>query len=659
MAAPAPPKRFALLVGIDLYLNDSSRKFENGNPVSLSNLQGCVNDVQAIKEFLRNEFQLSKPSVLTSSVTESIDKELAKPEESPDRWPTFANIKREFDAVYDHARAGDLFFFHFSGHGARLDPIDGSPTRSPKEPSLLTMDFCCGNPAVRGWQLNVWLKRLNEKKIQIIVILDSCHSGGSWRTGGRFRTPEGWITIPNLPVDKEVIKETTVRSNNRDVQLDKSWSINPEGFTLMAACGSNEKAAEITINGQAGGAFTHALLAYLKQNKPSAVTVTYRTLRDQIAQRVTEQTPKVYGRDRLIFFGNKEPFSATPLVVKIEDGIVFLPIGKIHGVQQGSEFTTYPPTSEIAFAIDYVDNFQCSSRVSFDCTETLRRHHCEVIPSRWSLGDGTFQVLVDPSPGNKFRGALYRCLKNLIVSNIDVIVLDGNHKPDSNLLRLENRGDDGIYILGPEVLIGHKGPVRGLDIKGANIEELAAKSAIALAHLARFGQILDLRNGPFQELAPFELKIGPENNAPSANPFPEGQKSRFVFENIGKSELHFTVMVLGPGFHIQQLYPSQETPETVPPGAMRSFTFCITIPYELKRTRTTEEGLTHRDIVRTVVTRGKGLSWKSLELPDIWNADQVERRCRNSSERDVKIVSDCTSDFGWWVEDREIFTSSA
>lgn len=115
MAAPAAPKRFALLVGIDLYLNDGSRNFENGNPLSLSNLQGCVNDVQAMKELLRNEFQLNKPSVLTSSVAELIDKELAKLEESSDRWPTFANIKREFDAVYDQARAGDLFFFSFLG----------------------------------------------------------------------------------------------------------------------------------------------------------------------------------------------------------------------------------------------------------------------------------------------------------------------------------------------------------------------------------------------------------------------------------------------------------------------------------------------------------------------------------------------------------------
>ncbi len=145
---------------------------------------------------------------------------------------------------------GDLFFFHFSGHGAELQPTSRSPPGRPTDPSLMTMDFCCGKPAVRGWQLNEWLKKLNKKKVRTIVILDSCHSGGAWRrTGESFRTPEGWKNVANLPADEEAITETAVKLSGRGGALEMSWSINPDGFTLMAACGSDELAAETTVNG--------------------------------------------------------------------------------------------------------------------------------------------------------------------------------------------------------------------------------------------------------------------------------------------------------------------------------------------------------------------------------------------------------------------------
>jgi pyruvate/2-oxoglutarate/acetoin dehydrogenase E1 component len=89
--------------------------------------------------------------------------------------------------------------------------------------------------------------------------------------------------------------------------------------------------------------------------------VTYRNLRDRIAERLRHQTPRVYGRDRLAFFGNKEPFSATPLVARVDGEKIVLPIGKVHGVREGSEFTTCPLTSDVRFSVDQVTDFECSA----------------------------------------------------------------------------------------------------------------------------------------------------------------------------------------------------------------------------------------------------------------------------------------------------------
>ncbi|KAH7117314.1 caspase domain-containing protein [Dactylonectria macrodidyma] len=644
MTSQTSPKRFALLVGIDLYLNDGSRRSENGEPVSLGKLQGCVNDVWAVAEFLRNEFQLEEPRMLTSSLTPSSFAYPTEPTEPSDRRPTFDNIKREFDAVAEQAGAGDLFFFHFSGHGARLQPTSKSPPGRPTDPSLMTMDFCCGKPAVRGWQLNEWLKSLNEKKIRTVVILDSCHSGGAWRTGESFRTLEGWANIPNLPADEEAITETAVESDSRDGELEMSWSINPDGFTLIAACESHEKAAEKTVNGTSYGAFTHGLLACLEQNRPSKSIVTYRNLRDQVVKRVNGQTPRVYGRDRLQFFGDEEPFSATPLVVRLEGGKIHLPIGKVHGVRERSEFTIYPPTSHATFSVDRVDDFECSAPVpSAYHAQALQQHHYQIVPCRWSLGDDILQVLAHPSLGSEFQQALHAALQDRIVGDIEITESNDSYGPVSAVFRVTTCGNGGIDLAGSPSLTGYEGPVRGLDLTGVNIVQLAIKSAVALAHLTRFRQILSLSDEASQKLAPFELTVKPKIFGGNLS---GGQEIDFVFRNTTKSQLHFTVLVLSSGFHVKQLYPSQDFPESVDPGHEVSFTFNVTIPDPLNGYGE------QRDIIRTFVTRGRRLSWKSLELPDIWNADQLANK-RSGAGRDVNLLSECS----WWAKDNVILTT--
>ncbi|KAK1840032.1 TPR domain-containing protein [Colletotrichum chrysophilum] len=647
------PSHFALLVGIDLYSNDGSRKDKDGNRLSLNNLHGCVKDVQAIRAFLHEELQLAEPSVLTSSPAALAENEPATPAEPPNLWPTFANIKREFDAVYNQAEAGDFFYFHFSGHGAELPRINESPNGRPKDPSLLTADFCCGEPAVRGWQLNQWLKSLSDKNIHVVVTLDSCHSGGAWRDGDHFRTPVGWTTVLNLPADEVAVKGAAARPNLRDGELEKSWSINPDRFTLMTACESHEKASDRTINHEAGGAFTHALLGYLKQ-QPAPSSRTYRVIRDHIANQVSGQNPRVFGRDRLLFLGTEEPFSATPLVGRIEEGMVHLPIGRVHGVQRGSEFT-FPPTGDI-FVVDVVDEFQCRATGKPKIMEVLRGHIFQVFPSKWNFGEDKLHVLVNLQLGNAFSTTLRGYLEDRIASDIEIIqqgVSDNSNDSNCAVLRLEHRGDNGIDIFGPASLIGYEGPVRGLNVCGNNIK-LAITSAATLAHLARFKQILNLRSQTCKGKAPFEFTMVPENAA-GTPPFSNGQKFNFALRNTGDAKLYFTAVVLGPGFHVRQLFPTQDSPGTLHANETRSFAFSITIPDELKRDQGADSGLTHRDIIRTIVTRNQPLSWRSLELPDIWNASQIEHTRVGEPGRDATLEQ---GDFACWMEDEIILTRS-
>ncbi|KAM5342918.1 hypothetical protein ACJ41O_013884 [Fusarium nematophilum] len=340
----------------------------------------------------------------------------------------------------------------------------------------------------------------------------------------------------------------------------------------------------------------------------------------------------------------KEPISATPLVVRLDGEKIYLPIGKIHGVREGSEFTTYPPTTHVTFSVDRVDDFECRALVpSVLHAQTLQRHHYQILPCRWSLGDETLQVLADASLGSEFQQALHAALQDRIVGDIEVTEPSDSYGPDAAVFRVTKRDDGGVDLAGSPPLIGYEGSVRGLDLTGANTAQLATKSAIALAHLTRFRQIFGLSDKAPKQLAPFELTLKPKKNQGDLSC---GQGIDFEFRNTAGSQLHLTVLVLSSGFHVKQLYPSQDFPASVDPGREIPFTFNMTIPDPLNGYRE------QRDIIRVVVTRGRQLSWRSLELPNIWNADQLDSK-RSSLGRDANLLSD----FSWWVKDNVILTT--
>jgi len=158
--------------------------------------------------------------------------------------------------------------------------------------------------------------------------------GGTTVTLEAQRT--GYLLLTSLPIRLQL--ETASMPTHRNGKLDVSWNINPEGFTLMAACKSDQQALEKDVDGKRYGVFTHTLLEYL--NNARLQSVTYRIIRDQMESRIERQTPQTYGRDKLTFLGNEEISLGTPVLVELKDGEIFFPIGRVHGVVEGMQFTT-------------------------------------------------------------------------------------------------------------------------------------------------------------------------------------------------------------------------------------------------------------------------------------------------------------------------------
>ncbi|KAK7219463.1 hypothetical protein V2G26_007466 [Clonostachys chloroleuca] len=576
-------KRFALLVGIDLYLDNKARK------VTINNLHGCVNDVKAVEAFLNSEYGLKNPVVLTSSIPEPVD-------------------------------------------------------------------YCCGQQALRRWDLNNWLRKLNKKGVYVVVILDSCYAAATWRGSveGTLRTPH-WPIVPNLPFDKFIEEDIDPTSSNRNAKAEVSWGTNPEGFTLMAACGDDEGAAETVIDGRSIGAFTHALLSCLEQGSPRGTLVNYLTLCDQVARLLKEtqlklQNPKVSGHDRLLFYSSSEPL---PWIYRsrTEGDKIIVPAGKMHGVHPRSEFMLIHPIPKIIISIEEAHDFECSARISPEIEQMLKNRECTGIPSRWSLGESTLRVLIDGDFGERFEESLFESLQSRIASPIEVIRVGETDEWDSNLLLLE-KGEDGTHIMGPESLIGYSGPLRGIQLKDNDIKRLTQDAAIALSHLTRFNQILNLQPRVSKKPPPFEVTL--KNNT-EKECSPDEPPYEMVIENKSDDVLYFTVMSFGPGFNIKQLWPSGHSME-VGRGAQKEFAFNIYISHELQGIQLSDGAATHRDILRTIVTT-HSIAWTSLELPHVWEAHPMCPNLLVKSSRDAEF-SEPKKKHEMWVHDIRILTSA-
>ena len=147
-------KIYALLVGIDNYPDSDHR------------LEGCVNDITPIEEYLNERFDRQEYQLYLQTLT---DKQ--------------ANRKAVIDGFRNHLRqAGkdDVVLFCYSGHGSQEN---APPEFWHLEPDHLDETLVCyDSRAENCWaladkELALLIAEVAENKPHITIILDCCHSG--------------------------------------------------------------------------------------------------------------------------------------------------------------------------------------------------------------------------------------------------------------------------------------------------------------------------------------------------------------------------------------------------------------------------------------------------------------------------------------------------
>lgn len=254
---------FALLVGINDYGG------------TISNLRGCVNDVEHWNAFLRDNVPLDRHiEILT------------------DQNATRENIIHMFREHLCEAGENDLVLFHYSGHGSRemSAPVFKGYSPEGKDETLVCYDSRTGSGFdLADKELAMLLWEVSRKNPHIVVSLDCCHSG----TGTRDKNDESNLAAVRHTRGRRFKSSPRPLASYMDGCYEQMERIRiPQSkHVLLAACDPTQLAWETKDH---RGLFSVSMLETLSGSGPG---ITYADLflrsRSAMEKYTSNQTPQL------------------------------------------------------------------------------------------------------------------------------------------------------------------------------------------------------------------------------------------------------------------------------------------------------------------------------------------------------------------------------
>lgn len=325
-------KKTTFLIFFLLALNTSAEKY--GLIIAIGDYPSktgwstisSVNDVPLIKQALLNQgFNEKNLSILINEAA------------------TKAGIIKAIENLKAKIKPGDIIVIHFSGHGQQIfddngDEIDG------KDEALVPYDAWVkytfnykGENHLRDDELGNIIANFRNalgNKGQLLLILDSCHSGSTTR--GR-KTRGGQATF--APDDWKALDE----DKSKGSAMVERTIVNPDAapFVLISGASANELNYEYEGFGSLSFAFSKAMTE-LGSN------FTYRQLFAKIATNMNvispKQTPTIEGElDYKLFNGEYVQQQAYFEIAKIPNvNLIHINAGKIQGLFEGTTVKIVP-----------------------------------------------------------------------------------------------------------------------------------------------------------------------------------------------------------------------------------------------------------------------------------------------------------------------------
>jgi Caspase domain len=337
IAARSAIGRKALLIGINVYAN---------LPPPYNRLNGCVNDVLAMKLTLGSQFGFAESDI------EVLLDDKAKRDD----------ILAAFDRLVDRTSSGDLVVIHYSGHGSQVPDLEGDESDGFDE-TIIPHDsgrVDKPNRDVTDDEIYERLRRLSAKTDAITLIFDCCHSGTITRDA--FGELSRWVEPdlrseqdsgrPKPSVSPETIAELkglqakSAQGTSRDVGPTSFVPLD-SSYVLIAGCTDEERSFEYKARGT-GGDVRHGALSYflLQEIAKAPQGSTYRDVFEKAASQVTttysNQHPQIEGAaDRELFGSRNFVPMRHVLVTAVKANKITLAAGSAQGVTVGSTYAVY------------------------------------------------------------------------------------------------------------------------------------------------------------------------------------------------------------------------------------------------------------------------------------------------------------------------------
>ena len=307
---------FVLLIGINEYAG------------GVSNLRGCINDINAVKAFVEKKYSKLKPKFKVLENEEA----------------TRNNVIKAFGDHFTEVTANDSVLIHYSGHGSRQPSAPeflGESADGKDETWVLYDSRIEGGRDLADKELAALLHQIGgenapfkEKKPHIVVSADCCHSGSGTRDAGDL------LGLLSRQVDDR--KDRSAGKDYLGGYYEKNgYAVPHTEHILIAACSKLETAKEQSDN---TGFYTSILLETLEKDSNINYADLFLRMRARVKKFSYEQTPQ------LEYYLNASAFSqfisGDPLgkrsryTVKKSRGSWFVEFGAVYGLTKDPDKIT-------------------------------------------------------------------------------------------------------------------------------------------------------------------------------------------------------------------------------------------------------------------------------------------------------------------------------
>lgn len=241
-----------------------------------SELHGCINDVNHMKQFLMEEYQ-AQPQMMHVLTDKTSEK------------PTRKNIIKGFQWLVEGVTNKSVLFLHYSGHGGSVRDRNGDEDDGRDE-TIVPLDYQRHGEIVDD-ELRQLLVDPLPKGCRLTCIFDCCHSG----------------TVLDLRYNYRIRRQN--KETLYEIREDKNYAKTKAHVILFSGCMDKQTSADAWEERQAQGAMTYCWLKTYRREKAKNRKITYKRLFDGlvhfIARKGYQQIPQMSSGSSLVNL-NKE-----------------------------------------------------------------------------------------------------------------------------------------------------------------------------------------------------------------------------------------------------------------------------------------------------------------------------------------------------------------